>query len=110
MLDRPALPLIFYAASVHAINLFGGAFPNWFVTLPDSLFTLFRLMTLASWAMGIARPALGTFPWASFFFVLFALFTAFIILNIFIAVIINGMNEARNQELKEAKSLEGGRG
>ena len=47
--------LIFYVASVIATGLFGFDFPEWFGTLGRSGYTLFQVMTLESWSMGIAR-------------------------------------------------------
>lgn len=89
------LALLFYVSAVISTKIFGEAFPAWFGTLSDSLFTLFQLMTLESWAMGIVRPVCEQFAYAAFFFVPFVLLSAFIIMNLFIAVIINAMNEAR---------------
>lgn len=91
------LALIFYICAVMATQTFGAAFPEWFGTLPESVFTLFQIMTLESWAMGIVRPVCVQFPQAAFFFVPFVLISAFIIMNLFIAIIIGAMSEAREQ-------------
>ncbi len=93
--------LIYYVAAVVATKIFGAAFPEWFGTIPHSLFTLFQIMTLESWAMGIVRPVSQQFPYAYMFFVPFVLVSSFVILNIFIAVIINAMTEAREQIVKQ---------
>ena len=53
-----------------------------------SLYTLFQIMTLESWSMGIARPVLGNFPYAWVFFVPFILVATFTMLNLFIAIIV----------------------
>ena len=50
--------VIFYIASVMATKLFSDAFPQWFETLGSSAYTLFQIMTLESWSMGIVRPVL----------------------------------------------------
>ena len=81
--------LIFYVAAVVATGLFGGRFPEWFGTIGESAYTLFQVMTLESWSMGIARPVLEVFPYAWVFFVIFILVTSFTMLNLFIAVIID---------------------
>ena len=93
--------VLFYVAAVISTRIFGETFPDWFGTLGDSLFTLFQIMTLESWAMGIVRPVSQQFPFAWLFFVPFVLVSAFVIMNIFIAVIINGMTEARKQMVKQ---------
>ena len=53
--------LIFYVGAVIATRLFGAAFPDWFGTLGASAYTLFQVMTLESWSMGISRPVMEQF-------------------------------------------------
>jgi voltage-gated sodium channel len=67
------LGLVFYVFGVIATKLFGEAFPDWFGTLGRSLYTLFQVMTLESWSMGIARPVMEQFAYAWVFFVPFIL-------------------------------------
>ena len=92
------LGLIFYIAAVMATKLFGGAFDEWFGTLGRSLYSLFQIMTLESWSMGIVRPVMETYPQAWIFFVPFILITSFAVLNLFIAIIVNSMHEAADEE------------
>jgi len=87
--------LIFYVSAVIATKLFGAAFPEWFGTLGDSAFTLFQVMTLESWAMGIVRPVMEVFPNAWVFFLIFILASTFTLLNLFIAVIVNAIQQER---------------
>lgn len=81
--------LIFYVSAVVATGLFGEKFPQWFGNLGETGYTLFQVMTLESWSMGIARPVLEAYPFAWVFFVIFILITTFTMLNLFIAVIVN---------------------
>ncbi len=90
--------VVFYIFSVMATNLFGAAFPQWFGSLSETFFTLFQVMTLESWAMGVARPVMDAFPYAWLFFVPFVLLSSFVVLNVFIAIIVNGMDQARAEE------------
>ena len=69
-------------------------------TLGDSAFTLFQIMTLESWAMGIARPVMEVFPFAWVFFLLFILASTFTLLNLFIAVIVNAIQQEHGGEDK----------
>lgn len=85
--------LIFYVAAVIATKLFGTAFPEWFGTLGNSAFTLFQVMTLESWAMGIVRPVMEIYPQAWSFFLIFILASTFTLLNLFIAVIVNAIQQ-----------------
>lgn len=97
------LLLLFYISAVMATKLFGGAFPEWFGSLGASLYSLFQIMTLESWSMGIVRPVMEQFPYAWAFFVPFILLTSFIVLNLFIGVIVNAMSEATVEEAHEER-------
>jgi voltage-gated sodium channel len=87
------MAIFFYTAGVLATRLFGGAFPEWFGSLPRSLFSLFQIMTLESWSMGIVRPVMEVYPWAWAFFVPFIVIATFTILNLFIGIIVSTMTE-----------------
>lgn len=91
------LVLTFYIAAVMATKLFGATFPQWFGTLGESLYTLFQVMTLESWSMGIVRPIMEVHPFAWLFFVPFVLVSAFVVLNLFIAIIVNSMQEEQGE-------------
>jgi voltage-gated sodium channel len=90
--------LIFYVAGVMATMLFSEAFPQWFGTLPKSLYSLFQIMTLESWSMGIVRPVMEQFPYAWAFFVPFILLATFTMLNLFVAVVVNAMQSTYHEE------------
>jgi voltage-gated sodium channel len=85
------LMLVFYIAAVMATKLFGETFPDWFGSIAASLFSLFQIMTLESWSMGIVRPVMEQHPGAWAFFVPFIIVTTFTVLNLFIALIVNSM-------------------
>jgi voltage-gated sodium channel len=87
------LSMVFYIFGVMGTQLFGAAFPDWFGTLGRTLYTLFQVMTLESWSMGIARPVIAEFPMAWLFFITFILITAMTVLNLFIGVIVSTMQE-----------------
>ncbi|MEH8017465.1 ion transporter [Rheinheimera muenzenbergensis] len=95
------LGLVYYVAAVMVTKLFGEAFPDWFGSLGASLYTLFQVMTLESWSMGIARPVMEQFPYAWAFFVPFILIATFTMLNLFIAVIVNAVQSMHDDEHKE---------
>jgi voltage-gated sodium channel len=86
------LVLFFYVFAVMATRLFGADHPGWFGTLPASMFTLFQIMTLEGWA-DIAREVMAVRPGAWLFFVAFILLATFTVLNLFIAVIVNAMQQ-----------------
>ncbi|MEO9492457.1 MAG: ion transporter, partial [Marinomonas sp.] len=97
------LVLLFYISAVMATKLFGAAFPEWFGSLGASLYSLFQIMTLESWSMGIVRPVMEEFPYAWAFFIPFILLTSFIVLNLFIGVIVNAMSEAADEEAHDER-------
>jgi voltage-gated sodium channel len=90
--------IIFYVAAVIATQLFGARFPEWFGTLGESAYTLFQVMTLESWSMGIVRPVMEVYPQAWLFFVPFILIATFTMLNLFIAIIVNAMQAHAAQQ------------
>ncbi len=100
------LALIFYVCSVLATKLFG-THPNanmqeWFGSLSASAYTLFQIMTLESWSMGVVRPTMELFPWAWMFFLPFIIITSFAVLNFFIGIIVDSMQMAQKLEAKES--------
>lgn len=102
------LLVFYYVFAVIATNLFGSAYPEWFGTLGHSFYTLFQVMTLESWSMGIVRPIMETYPYAWAFFVPFILVATFTMLNLFIAIIVSAMqsySEAEHKETVEAVHL-----
>jgi voltage-gated sodium channel len=100
------LLLMFYVASVMATKLYGGAFPEWFGSIGASMYTLFQIMTLESWSMGIVRPVMEAFPLAWIFFVPFVVVTSFAVLNLFIALIVNSMQTIHEHDLELAEAVE----
>ncbi|MDP5186437.1 MAG: ion transporter [Alishewanella sp.] len=95
------LGLVYYVSAVMATKLFGEAFPEWFGSLGATLYTLFQVMTLESWSMGISRPVMEQFPYAWAFFVPFILIATFTMLNLFIAVIVNAVQSMHDEEHKD---------
>jgi voltage-gated sodium channel len=87
------MSIFFYTMGVLATRLFGEQYPEWFGSLPASLYSLFQIMTLESWSMGIVRPVMETHPWAWAFFVPFIVVATFTILNLFIGIIVSTMQE-----------------
>jgi len=92
------LLIFFYVSAVVATNLFAATHPDWFGSIGLSLYTLFQVMTLESWSMGIARPVMESFPYAWAFFVPFILIATFTMLNLFIAIIVSAMQTSNETE------------
>lgn len=92
------LALLFYIAAVMATKLFSAEFPQWFGSIGASMFSLFQIMTLESWSMGIVRPVMDVYSYAWAFFVPFIVLTSFTVLNLFIALIVNSMQALQEKE------------
>lgn len=90
--------LIYYIAAVIATKLFAASFPEWFGSLGASAYSLFQIMTLESWSMGIVRPVMEVYPNAWAFFVPFILMTTFAVMNLIVGLIVNSMQEAASEE------------
>lgn len=93
------MAIFFYTAGVLATTLFGATHPEWFGSLAASLYTLFQIMTLESWSMGIVRPVMESHPWAWTFFLPFIVIATFTILNLFIGIIVSTMQELGTADL-----------
>jgi len=92
------MALIFYIGSVIATKLFASTFPEWFGTLPRSGYSLFQIMTLESWSMGIVRPVMEVYPLAWGFFIPFIMVTTFAVVNLLVGLIVNSMQDAHSEE------------
>lgn len=94
--------LIYYVFAVMATKLFGDDSPSLFGTLADSLFTLFTVMTLEGWVNDVAKPVMEKHPYAWVFFISYIVVTTFMVLNLFIGVVVNAMQE----EASKAEAVE----
>ena len=98
--------IIFYVAAVIATKLFAADFPALFGDLGKSAFTLFQVMTLEGWAMEVVRPVMAVYPSSWIFFLIFILASTFTLLNLFIAVIVNAINQEGAAERTDPTATE----
>lgn len=96
--------IFFYVFAVIGTHLYGNTFPEWFGSLGKTMFTLFQVMTLESWSMGIVRPVMEQHPSAWAFFILYILVTTFTMLNLFIAIIVNAMHSDTDESAEESRT------
>ena len=85
------MTLFFYIFAIMATQLFSEKFHEWFGTLGESFYTLFQIMTLESWSMGIVRPIMEEYPYAWVFFVPFIFVVTFVMINLVVAIIVDAM-------------------
>ncbi|MBU2090825.1 MAG: ion transporter, partial [Alphaproteobacteria bacterium] len=76
-------------------------------TIGASTYSLFQIMTLESWSMGIVRPVMEVYPQAWIFFITFILLTTFAVLNLFIAIIVDAMTQEHQEEEEASRSVLG---
>lgn len=90
--------LFFYIFAIMVTKLYGETFPQWFGTLGESFYTLFQIMTLESWSMGIVRPVMETHPGAWAFFIPFIFVVTFIMVNLIVAIVVDAMSIINAEE------------
>lgn len=104
------MSLFFYIFAIMSTNLYGEKFPQWFGTLGESFYTLFQVMTLESWSMGIVRPIMEEYPHAWIFFIPFIFVATFVMINLVVAIIVDAMALIKQEEeehiIQEVKSSE----
>lgn len=90
--------LLIYA--IIGMDSFGETAPEYFDTFGSSLFTLFQVMSLESWASAVARPIMSTHPFAWLYFVSYILIVSYILLNL-----VAGVITSTTLEIYEKKSF-----
>lgn len=97
------MSIIFYVYAVAGFHLFHEIDPTHWRTLGISLLSLFRIVTLEDWT-DIMYAAMAVKPWAWIYFVSFVVLGTFVVVNLFIAVVINNLDEAKAERLAELTS------
>jgi voltage-gated sodium channel len=96
------LALVLYVAGVMATKMFGTVAPEEFGDLGSTLFTLFQTMTGEGWP-DVARTVMAQEPAAWIFFVIYILISSFAVLNLFIAVVVSGMEQEVTNDMVRAE-------
>ena len=95
--------VIFYIYGVTGYHLFHAHDADNWGTLGAALLTLFQIVTLEGW-VDVMETAMEALPWAWVYFVTFVLIGTFVMLNLFIAVVINNLEASKVEQLKELKA------
>jgi voltage-gated sodium channel len=90
--------ILFYIYGVTGYHLFHAADAERWGTLGSSLLTLFQMITLDDWA-NIYAKAREAHAWAWVFFVTFIVIGTFVVMNLFVAVVINNLEASKEAEL-----------
>jgi voltage-gated sodium channel len=91
------LGLILYVYAVVGVHLFGAADPAHWATLPRAALTLFEIITLEGW-VDLMDASLAATPWAWVYYVSFVVIAVFVVINLFIAIVINNLEAAKAEE------------
>ncbi|MCE2946424.1 MAG: ion transporter [bacterium] len=86
--------LLFYIYAVAGFHLFHTDDPERWGSLGAALLTLFQIATLEGWAE-VMRSAMETMPWAWLYFISFVIVGTFVMINLFVAVVINSLDESK---------------
>ncbi|MEM8769083.1 MAG: ion transporter [Pseudomonadota bacterium] len=97
------LSIIFYMYGVAGYHLFHEVDPTHWRTLGIALLSLFRIVTLEDWT-DIMYAAMEGYDWAWVYFVSFVVMGTFVVVNLFIAVVLNNLDEAKAERLREIES------
>ena len=97
------MSVIFYIYAVAGYHLFHDIDPTHWRTLGIAALTLFRVVTLEDWT-DVMYAAMAHHWWAWAYFVSFVVVGTFVVINLFIAVVLNNLDEAKAQRLNELVS------
>jgi voltage-gated sodium channel len=100
------LSLLLYVYGVLGVKLFGEADPARWLHLGRALETLFQCLTLEGWAEVLATVRPGR-PWAWLYFASFIFVAVFVVVNLFVAVMINNLEKAKRDEASAALPADG---
>ena len=95
--------VIFYIYAITGYQLFHEHDPTHWRSLGISLLTLFRVVTLEDWT-DVMYTAMDFHPMAWFYFLSFVVLGTFVVINLFIAVVINNLDEAKAERLRELQT------
>ena len=102
------MSIIVYIYAIIGHQLFHEHDPDNWGNLGICVLTLFNVITLEGWTE-IMATAMELHDWAWIYFVTYVVIATFVVINLFIAIIINNLDEAkaeRLQELQEPASRE----
>ena len=93
------LAIIFYIYAITGFHLFHQHDAEHWGSLGAALLTLFQIVTLEGW-VEVMEQAIQFRPWSWLYFVSFVLIGTFVVLNLFIAVVVNNLEASKAAELE----------
>lgn len=98
--------IMYYVGAIIGVTLFKDTVPQHFGDIGTTFFTLFKMMTLEGWP-DIAGVVIEKHPQAWVFFVVFIIFTTFTTLNLLFGIIVDAMEKAKEEEVREEMAEQG---
>jgi len=98
------LGLILYVYAVIGVHLFGAVDPVHWASLPRAALTLFEILTLEGWVDLMDASSAAT-PWAWVYYVSFVVLAVFVVVNLFIAIVINNLEAAKQAESAASRDV-----
>jgi voltage-gated sodium channel len=95
------LSLLLYVYAVLGFHFFREADPAHWGSLGAALLTLFQVLTLEGW-VEIQAAVLTAHPWAWIYFSSFVFVAVFVVVNLFIAVVINNLETVKHEQQMDA--------
>ena len=95
------LTLLLYVYAVLGFHFFRHADPAHWGSLGAALLTFFQMLTLEGW-VEIQAAVLERFPWSWIYFSSFVFIAVFVVVNLFIAVVINNLESVKHEQQVDA--------
>jgi voltage-gated sodium channel len=95
------LGLLLYVYAIVGFHFFRDADAAHWGSLGTALLTLFQMLTLEGW-VEIQAAVIAAHPWAWLYFGSFVFVAVFVVVNLFIAVVINNLESVKHEQQIEA--------
>lgn len=97
--------MVLYVFAIASTTLFAPLDPENYGDLGRTFSSLYRIVIGDGWS-DVVAPLADTHPWAWLYFIGFSLLGAVVLLNLFVAVVVEGMNRVQTEELEEGRGTE----
>ncbi|MEE9304424.1 MAG: ion transporter [Thiotrichaceae bacterium] len=96
------LAILFYMYGIVGYHLFHEQLPEQWGSLPRTLLTLFTIATLEGWA-DYLKDSMQVTPWAWVYYISFIVIATFVIINLFIAIVLDNMETAKRETIQQSQ-------
>lgn len=96
------MSIVVYIYAIMGYHLFNEHDPQHWRSLGISVLTLFNIVTLEGW-VDVMNIAMEAYPWAWIYFTSFIVIGTFVVINMFIAIIVNSLDEAKTDALRSLR-------